>query len=101
MKNHTRIPNKYKKIIRKSKNTTFIYPNKNSYRVVSKDLLHHNFINKFDSMYSTSANETNKNFSDSYAISNSEIILFTKSDFEEKKSSSIYKVAKNNIIKLR
>jgi len=95
------VPLKFKNKIRKSKQTTFIYPNKNSYRVISSKSLHYNFINKFKSMYSTSANETNKNFSYDYALEKSDVILYTKNKFMEKSSSLIYKVSNSKIKKIR
>jgi len=52
-------------------------------------------------MYSTSANETSKEFYETYAINNSDIVVFTKDNFEEKISSKIYKISKNKLVKIR
>lgn len=63
---HVRVPNKFKNFVRKSKKTTFIYPNKESARVV-KTPPHRDFLIKHGWMYSTSANETGGNFDEKYA----------------------------------
>lgn len=57
-----RVPKKFRRIVRNSKKTTFIYPNLNSFRVISKDELFHDFIKKFKVLSSTSANYTKKEF---------------------------------------
>jgi len=101
LKKYTRIPNKYKNLIRKSKNISFIYPNKNSFRVVNTNSSHINFINKFKIMYSTSANEHNKIFDENFSKSKSDIIIYDNSDFNESNSSSIYRVSKNSIKRVR
>lgn len=101
LKKYSRTPNKYKKFVRKSKLTTFIYPNKESFRVVSSSLEHHDFVAKFNCIYSTSANETKKTFSFDYAYDKSDIVVFNKDDFFESKSSSILKVSKTKMQKIR
>ena len=96
-----RVPKNHKKFIRRSKRTTIIYPNKLAFRVVSKNSLHQNFLKKFDLMYSTSANKTKNNFNEEYAVNNSDIIVYTKDEFMEKQASSIYKINKQKIKKIR
>jgi len=101
LKKHTRIPNKYKKVVRKSKNISFIYPNKNSFRVVNSSSLHLNFLNKFEIMYSTSANLHKEEFNKDVAVKKSDIIVYTHEEFNNTKSSDIYKISKSNIKKIR
>ena len=96
-----RVPKKHKKFIRRSKRTTIIYPNKLAFRVVSKNSSHQNFLSKFDLMYSTSANKTKNHFNEKYAIENSDIIVYSKEEFAEKQASSIYKINKQKIKKIR
>jgi tRNA A37 threonylcarbamoyladenosine synthetase subunit TsaC/SUA5/YrdC len=90
LKQFTRIPNKYKKHIRNSKNTTYIYPNGESYRVVDPNSKHALFLNKFTSMYSTSANQTGCDFEFNYAFEMANVIVETKDGFSQNKPSSIY-----------
>ncbi len=101
LKKYTRIPKKMRKKVRYSKLTTFIYPNQLSFRVVNNNSQHHNFIKKFNCLYSTSANITKKDYDEDFAFSNSDIILFTKNKFSQNISSKIYKINNKKIKKLR
>jgi tRNA A37 threonylcarbamoyladenosine synthetase subunit TsaC/SUA5/YrdC len=101
LKKYLRVPSKYKKRIRRAKMTTFIYPNKLAFRVVDSNSRHQNFLLKFHSMYSTSANKTQNSFDEHYAKEKSDIIIYTKNDFSETKASSIYKINKSKIKKIR
>ena len=96
-----RVPNKHKKFIRRAKMSTVIYPNKLAFRVVHKNSSHQNFLQKFNIMYSTSANKTKNIFNEEYAINNSDIIVYSKENFAEKQASSIYKINKQKIKKIR
>ena len=96
-----RVPNKHKKFIRRAKTTTIIYPNKLAFRVVSNNSSHQNFLQKFNVMYSTSANKTKNNFNEKYAMNNSDIIVYSREYFVEKQASSIYKINKQKIKKIR
>ncbi|MEA3289232.1 MAG: Sua5 YciO YrdC YwlC family protein [Campylobacterota bacterium] len=101
LKSKTRVPNRFKNKIRRSKCSTFIYPNSLSFRVVDKNSHHSRFIKKFKSLYSTSANKTKVNFDIDYAYTNSDIVLYNSLEFKETKSSSIYKVNNSCIKKIR
>jgi len=101
LNNLVRVPKKHKKFIRRAKTTTIIYPNKLAFRVVAQNSSHQNFLQKFNVMYSTSANKTKNTFNENYAINNSDIIVYTKENFIEKKASSIYKINKLKIKKIR
>jgi len=98
---NTRIPKEFRKRVRNSNKTTFIYPNGESYRVISKDDKFFPFISKFKKLYSTSANLTGKNFDEEFARENSDIIVYTKEGFSEIGSSSIFKISKKKIEKIR
>lgn len=101
LKNKTRVPKEFRKKVRNSKKTTFIYPNKNSYRVISKENTFHSFISKFANLYSTSANISSKSFNMDFAKENSDIIVYTKNEFSEKNSSNIFMLSKNKVKKIR
>jgi len=98
---HTRIPKNQRKLVRNSKNTTFIYPNGESFRVVPINSSHHKFIKKFGTLYSTSANDTNKEFTLEFALNAATIQLLNKNDFVQSYSSSILKIMKNKNIQIR
>ncbi len=101
LKLHTRVPNKYKKLVRNTNKTTFIYPMQESFRVVPANLHHNQFVSKFKKMYSTSANETTKEFDFEYAYSQADVIVFEDNNFYEANSSKIFKISKCKIQKIR
>ena len=98
---NTRVPKKFRKRIRNSNKSTYIYPNMSSFRVIHRDSPFYPFISKFKALYSTSANKSGENFDENFAKENSDIIITTRDDFNERTSSSIYKVNKKRIIKIR
>ncbi|BAK73148.1 MAG: Sua5 YciO YrdC YwlC family protein [Arcobacter sp.] len=98
---NTRIPKNFRKKVRNSKKTTFIYPNGMSFRVVEKSSKFYDFIHKFGVLYSTSANKTGKNFDKNFAILNTEVIVEDNRGFYETKASTIIKLAKKSYKKLR
>jgi tRNA A37 threonylcarbamoyladenosine synthetase subunit TsaC/SUA5/YrdC len=100
LKNFVRAPNKYKKMIRRAKKTTFIYPNGESFRVV-KDNTHLEFLKKFKWMYSTSANKTGERFDERWAREKADIIVEDKRGFFEGEASKIYKINNKRIKKIR
>lgn len=101
LQKYVRVPQKYKKFVRRAKTTTIIYPNKLAFRVVDTNSAHQNFLSKFNIMYSTSANKTQNRFDENYAVQNSDIIVYTKDGFSEKQASSIYKINNTKIKKIR
>ena len=98
---YTRVPKKFRKTVRKSTKTTFIYPNLNSFRVIEKESSFFNFIKKFRILYSTSANLTGNKFDEKFALINSDIIVNENNGFSEKVSSSIYKLSKSKSLRIR
>jgi len=100
LSSHVRVPKVHRKRVRNSVKTTFIYPNKNSYRVVS-DERHLSFIKQHASIYSTSANLTEKGFEEGYACANADVIVYEKGGFFEDIPSGIYKLSKRKKLRLR
>lgn len=101
LKQFTRVPKKYRKLIRKAKRTTFIYPNTHSFRVIPRDDEFYNFVRKFRNIYSTSANITTKSFDEKFALNSADIVVETKKGFSETTSSSIYLLKKKKLRKIR
>lgn len=101
LKKHTRIPKKYRKFVRNSKRTTFIYPNLKSFRVVDKNCKFYDFISKFHILYSTSANLTGNKFDEKFALENSDIIVENTEGFSETTASKIYKISNNSRKRIR
>ena len=101
LKNQVRIPKNFRKLVRNSVNTTFIYPNSNSYRVVKRNSKHHDFVKKFKILFSTSANITKNKFDKNYALENCDISIEDSCGYFETVPSTIYKINKTKIQKIR
>ena len=101
LKQETRIPKKFKKKVRKSKHTTFIYPNLKAFRVINQTSKFYEFIKKFDILYSSSANLTKQSFNQDFAQKNSDIIVLNKQNFSSKHISKIIKLDKIKSIQIR
>ncbi len=95
-----RVPKKFKKYIRRSDKTTFLYPNKKAIRVV-KNGEHHMFLKNFFYLYSSSANKNLEKFDLAYAKKQADILIQTHIGYKEQIASSILKLSKNKIHKLR
>ena len=63
---HVRVPKKFKRVVRYSKQTTFLYKNFEAIRVV-KEPKHRDFLEDFGWLFSTSANLTNKPYDEEFA----------------------------------
>lgn len=98
LQNFSRVPKKYKNLIRRTKKTTFIYPNSQAIRVV-RDHPHAKLLDKLEWAYSTSANPHKKGFDIEFAVANADVIIDTK--FTPAPASKIYKISKTNIKKIR
>jgi len=94
-----RIPNKYKNSIRRSKKTTFIVKNR-AFRV-AKDSLDSQLLRDSFWYYSTSANESGKNFDRDFCIEKADIIVENKDGLKENSSSSLYIVNHKKRKKIR
>ena len=101
LKEFTRVPKKFRKLVRNSSKTTFIYPNLNSFRVVCKNSKFYDFIKKFKILSSTSANITKEPFNYDFAFANSNVEVVANDGFFESQSSKIYKLNKNRLKKIR
>jgi len=99
LKSFTRVPQKYKNLIRRSKQTTFIMPNGYSFRVV-KDSRHNLLLDRLKYAYSSSANLSGEDYDADYAKKQSEIIV-CEPYTQNSKASKIYKLGLNRIKSIR
>lgn len=100
LKEFTRVPSLFKRRVRRSQKSTFIYPNDKAIRVV-KDSLHVEFLQKLHWSYSSSANFTKKRFQMEYAKKKADIIVEDTRGFFEDTPSKIYKIYKTKLRRLR
>jgi len=100
LQKNIRVPKKFRKIVRNSKKTTFIYPTKEAFRVVGQEQQHHSFLKKFHTLYSTSANITQNNFDEEFATQTADIIVYNK-EFKESTPSCIFILSKSKKKQIR
>ncbi|ADN09528.1 hypothetical protein [Sulfurimonas autotrophica] len=94
-----RVPNAQKNLVRRLKKTTFIVKNF-SFRVAN-DSSHSSFLREIQWKYSTSANESGKNFSRIFCEEKADIIVEDKNKLFEGKASKLYKINNKKIKRLR
>jgi tRNA A37 threonylcarbamoyladenosine synthetase subunit TsaC/SUA5/YrdC len=95
----TRVPKKYRKMVRNAKKSTFVYKDQ-AIRVV-KDQRHLRFLKKLRWCYSTSANESGKTYEKDFANDSADVIVYDVKEFDELIPSKIYKLQKDSIRRLR
>ena len=100
LKEFVRVPKKHKRSVRLSNKTTFIYPNKESFRVV-RDEKHLEFLKKFKWIYSTSANKTGEKFDREWAESVADVVVEDVRGLFEGEASRIYKLSRSRIKRVR
>ncbi len=96
---HKRVPKTQKKFVRRAKKTTFIVKNE-AFRIASYPL-HSNILRNLNWVYSTSANESGKNFDWKFCQSKADIIIEDLSPLEEKTASRLFKINNKKIKRLR
>ena len=96
---HIRIPNKFKKNVRRAKKTTFIVKNR-AFRVAPAPL-HSELLRRLEWSYSTSANESGKNFQRDFCEQKADIIIEDKIGLFEGKASKLYKINQKRKKRLR
>jgi len=100
LKEHAiRVPNAQKRRVRASRKTTFIVKCM-AFRV-SGDSLESSLLRNIQWNYSTSANESGKNFDRNFCEEKTDIIIEDKSLLYEGSSSSLYKINNKKIERLR
>lgn len=100
LKTFTHVPLKYRSRIRRARKTTFAYPNGQAIRVV-KDEAHLSFLQKLTWSYSTSSNPSGKPFDENFALEKANVIVFTCKGLFEATPSSILKLGKSKLKKVR
>jgi len=98
LQNFTRIPHIHKNRVRRSNKTTFILPNKRSYRVIH-DKHHLQLLNRLQWAYTSSANLSNQNYNETFVREVADIIIEPLQAYT--KSSTIYKLGKQMIKRVR
>lgn len=99
-KRFARTPRHFRKFLRRSRKTTFIYANHEAIRVV-REGVHHRFLKRFGWLYSTSANRHGERFESTYAMKKADIIVEDGRGFFEGEPSSIYRIGRRRKRRVR
>jgi tRNA A37 threonylcarbamoyladenosine synthetase subunit TsaC/SUA5/YrdC len=98
LKYFTRVPNRHKNRIRRSRKTTFILPDSHSYRIIH-DSQHLLLLNRLKWSYTTSANLSGHTYNETFAKKAADIII---SPLQEKQNPShIMKLGKRQLRRVR
>jgi len=87
---HIRVPNRFKNHIRRAKKTTFVVKNQ-AFRVATSPL-NSQMLRDFTWHYSTSANESKKDFCRSFCEQKADIIIEDRFGLHQNSSSYLYKI---------
>ena len=99
LNNSNRVPSAKKKLIRRSKKTTFIVKNR-AFRI-SVSTLNSQILRDIKWHYSTSANESTKNFNREFCELKADIIIENSEGLTERASSTLLKLNDTKIRRLR
>jgi len=94
----TRIPTQHKNRVRRTQKTTFIMPNRHSYRVI-RNKHHLCLLNRLQWAYTTSANISNERYNENFAKESADIII--EPLHETMQSSTIYRLGNKTIKRIR
>ena len=99
LKNTLRVPLKHRSWVRHAKQTTFVIKHQ-AFRHVF-DLSHAHLIQKYGWLYSTSANESGREYDREFCISHSDILIEDSRGFYPCEPSHIYRLTPTQFKKLR
>ena len=100
LKKLRRVPKNHKKLIRRAKKTTFIFDKKLSIRVI-KDKRHKKFVDRFEYIYSSSANRHKMSFDLNYAKEQADAIIYDTKEFYNSTPSKMLRVGKTKVKNFR
>ncbi len=99
LKSLVRAPNAFKNLIRRSLKTTFIYPNSKAVRVVRGR--HGDFLKRFKTLYSTSANLTRCAYDKEIAFKLADVVVSDERGLFESSSSKMFRLYKDKKVRVR
>jgi len=102
LKRLSRVPQAHKNRLRRAQRTTFIFPNFRSFRLV-RGTPHNLLLNRIGWLYSSSANESGKEYSPHYAKRQAEVLVSIPPSLREEQDapSAIYRLSFRNQIRIR
>ncbi len=98
LKTLVRIPQQHKNRVRRSTKTTFVMPNKESYRVIF-DAQHLLLLDRLKWVFTSSANLSNESYDETFAKNMADVII--EPLLNPKEASRIYKLGTNTLKRIR
>jgi len=100
LKEFTRVPRQFRREVRRRRQVTYLYPNREALRVVDWGP-HSPFLKKFGWLYSTSANPTGGRFSLQWAWERADLVILDRRGLFEAPPSPIYRLGRRKKLKIR
>ena len=97
----TRIPRAHRRFVRRSRRTSFIYPNGCGVRVVASESPHQSLLGYYPLLFSSSANRHTKRFDLSYALQMCAMYVLDSRGWSEREPSVILRLGKHKKQKIR
>lgn len=97
----TRVPKKFRAMVRRMTKTSVVLPNTQAYRVVPKTSKHHTFLQGYGILFSSSANQAGERFDAKKAFKQADIIVADDRGFYEATASQILKIGKTTLKRVR
>ncbi|RUM43814.1 MAG: Sua5 YciO YrdC YwlC family protein [Hydrogenimonas sp.] len=94
-----RVPAKHRAFVRRSKKSSFILPNGQSFRVIQGP--HQRFVKKFGWCFTTSANRHREPFDEATAKAMCDVMVESKEGFCAKTPSTIWRLYRSRKVKIR
>jgi len=98
LKTLARVPQQHKNRVRRSTKTTFVMPNKESYRVIF-DVQHLLLLDRLKWVFTSSANLSNEAYDETFAKNMADVII--EPLLGSKEASRIYKLGTNTLKRIR
>lgn len=96
-----RVPKAHRRLVRRARHTSFVYPNGCGVRVVASDSPHQSLLHYYPLLFSSSANMHTKHFDPHYAVQMCDMYVLDSRGWRECKPSSIVRLGKHKKQKIR
>jgi len=100
LNSYTRTPQMHKNRLRRATKSTFIFPDKNSYRII-RDTNHHDLLAKLGWAYTTSANLSGQAYNADFAKEAADVIVGFPVKKGDQKASRIFKLGRISLRRIR
>ncbi|WP_394908846.1 Sua5 YciO YrdC YwlC family protein [uncultured Helicobacter sp.] len=97
----TRIPKSHRRLVRRSRRVSFVYPSGCGVRVVASDSRHQSLLGYYPLLFSSSANRHTKSFDSHYALQVCDMYVLDSRGWSDREPSTILRLGKHKKQKIR